>query len=225
MMQQGLLICLTICILSIGCSATNHDKLQHTLKQLNTMNVDNSNPATTIDTAIFAAGCFWCVEAQFLSLEGVLSVQSGYTGGHLLNPTYEQVCSGQTGHAEAIKITYDPNIISFDQLLAAFFLAHDPTQLNRQGNDIGTQYRSAIFPINEIQTTKAKQYIDTLNARQVYHSPIVTTIEPFKKFFNAEDYHNNYLANNPQNPYCQMVVKPKLEKFQEVFSSYLKANQ
>src|SRR5690606_17127945 len=116
-----------------------------------------------------------------------------------------------TGHAEAVKITYDPKIISYDQLLAAFFLAHDPTQLNRQGNDIGTQYRSAIFPINEYQATLAQRYIDALNAQGAYPQPIVTSIEPFKKYFDAEPYHNNYLENNPQNPYCQMVVKPKLE--------------
>lgn len=175
-----------------------------------------------LDTATLAAGCFWCVEAQFAALKGVHSVKSGYTGGDKPHPTYEEVCSGNTGHAEAVNISYDPSVISYDRLLAAFFLAHDPTQLNRQGNDIGTQYRSAVFPRNEEQRQLAAQYIAQLNDKNVYGKPVVTTIEPFTVFYDAEAYHDDYFANNPGNPYCQMVVKPKLEKFREVFKEDLK---
>lgn len=185
-------------------------------------NTPESNSNKEKDTAIFAAGCFWCVEAQFQQLKGVDSVKSGYTGGLRPNPTYEQVCSGATGHAEAIRIEYNPKVISYDELLAAFFLAHDPTQLNRQGNDVGTQYRSAIFPINEIQREKAEYYIQKLNDEKAFANPIVTTIEPFTEFYGAEIYHDDYYYNNPQNPYCQMVVKPKVEKFEKIFKEKLK---
>ena len=175
-----------------------------------------------LDTATFAAGCFWCVEAQFMQLKGVTKVKSGYTGGKRAHPSYEQVTTGATGHAEALNITFDPSIISYDELLSAFFTAHDPTQLNRQGNDIGTQYRSAIFPRNAQQQEKAAYYIQKLNAEKVYDAPIVTTIEPFETFYDAEAYHDDYYRRNPQNPYCQMVVKPKVEKFEKVFKDKLK---
>lgn len=175
-----------------------------------------------IDTATFAAGCFWCVEAQFAALKGVQSVKSGYIGGQMEHPTYKEVCTGTTGHAEAVNIVYDPSIISFDRLLAAFFLAHDPTQLNRQGNDIGTQYRSAIFPRNDMQKQLAQDYINQLNEKNVYGKEVETTIEPFTVFYDAEEYHDDYFANNPDNTYCQMVVRPKLEKFKEVFKEDLK---
>lgn len=187
----------------------NNDKL---------MNINNN----VIETAILGAGCFWCVEAAFKNLNGVLSVKSGYTGGHVDNPTYKDVCTGETGHAEVVKLTFDPNIISYDKVLAAFFTVHDPTQLNRQGNDIGTQYRSSIFPTNESQAEKAKYYVDKLNQEQVFSKDVVTTVEPLTTFYPAEDYHDNYYENNPDNPYCQLVVKPKLEKFNKVFAKDLK---
>lgn len=174
------------------------------------------------DTATFAAGCFWCVEAQFLQLKGVKKVEPGYTGGHLKNPTYKQVSSGTTGHAEACNIIYDPKEISFDELLAAFFTAHDPTQLNRQGNDVGTQYRSAIFYRNSVQKEKAEYYIKKLNSEKVYPSNIVTVVEPLSVFYAAEDYHKDYYNNNPDQPYCKYVIQPKLEKFKKVFKGKLK---
>ncbi len=174
------------------------------------------------DTATFAAGCFWCVEAQFLQLKGVKKVEPGYTGGYLKNPTYKQVSSGTTGHAEACNIIYDPKEISFDELLAAFFTAHDPTQLNRQGNDVGTQYRSAIFYRNSVQKEKAEYYIKKLNSEKVYPSNIVTVVEPLSVFYAAEDYHKDYYNNNPDQPYCKYVIQPKLEKFKKVFKGKLK---
>lgn len=178
--------------------------------------------SVSYDTATFAAGCFWCVEAQFLQLKGVKKVEPGYTGGHLKNPTYKQVSSGTTGHAEACNIIYDPKEISFDELLAAFFTAHDPTQLNRQGNDVGTQYRSAIFYRNSVQKEKAEYYIKKLNSEKVYPSNIVTVVEPLSIFYAAEDYHKDYYNNNPDQPYCKYVIQPKLEKFKKVFKGKLK---
>lgn len=163
--------------------------------------------------AIFAAGCFWCVEGQFLHLKGVIDVEPGYIGGTQAHPTYEEVCTGLTGHAEAIKVTYDQDVITYEKLVQLFFLAHDPTQLNRQGNDIGTQYRSAIFPIDDNQTILAKHYIEALNSYSDYKGKVVTTIETGHTFYPAEDYHKNYFERNPSNPYCQTVVKYKVEKF------------
>lgn len=174
------------------------------------------------DTATFAAGCFWCVEAQFQQLEGVDTVVSGYLGGHVPNPSYKDVCTGTTGHAEACNIVYDPNVISYDELLSAFFTAHDPTQLNRQGNDVGTQYRSGIYFHNDEQKTKAEYYIKKLNDEKAYDNAVVTEVQPYKDFYVAEDYHQNYYNNNPNQGYCQMVVQPKLEKFKKVFGDKLK---
>jgi len=175
-----------------------------------------------MDTATFAAGCFWCVEAQFLELAGVESVEPGYTGGRTKNPTYEQVVTGRTGHAEAIQIVYHSDSLSYDELLEAFFVAHDPTQLNRQGNDIGTQYRSAIFYHNAEQRDLAQYYLQTLNEKKVYRMPIVTQLGPLEVFYEAEDYHKNYYALNRSNPYCVQVIAPKLEEFKKVFAEKLK---
>jgi len=175
-----------------------------------------------VDTATFATGCFWCTEAKFLQLRGVKKVISGYTGGNLVNPTYKQVCTGTTGHAEACNIIYDPQQISYDELLAAFFVAHDPTQLNRQGNDVGTQYRSAIFFHNTAQKQKADYYIKKLNEEQAYKSKIVTEVSPFTVFYKAEDYHQDYYNQNPNQGYCKFVIQPELEKFKKVFKDKLK---
>lgn len=175
-----------------------------------------------LDTATFAAGCFWCVEAQFSQLKGVKSVVSGFTGGFVKNPTYEEVCTGNTGHAEACNIIYDPSVISYDELLAAFFTAHDPTQLNRQGNDVGTQYRSAIFYHNEAQKAKADYYIQKLNEAKAYKSKIVTVVSPYTVFYKAEGYHQGYYFKNPEQPYCKYVIQPELEKFRKVFKDKLK---
>lgn len=176
----------------------------------------------TLDTATFAGGCFWCTEAQFQVLRGVDTVISGYTGGTVPNPSYKQVTTGRTGHAEAINVIYRPDVITYDELLEAFFIAHDPTQLNRQGNDIGTQYRSAIFYHNDDQKEKAAYYIRRLTEEKIYDQPIVTRLEPYTVFYVAEDYHQNYFRLNPAQAYCQYVIVPKLEKFRKVFKERLK---
>ena len=178
----------------------------------------------TMDTATFGAGCFWCVEAQFQILEGVLKVTSGYSGGKNSNPSYEAVCSGTTGHAEVIQIIYDPSIIKYEELLEAFWQTHDPTQLNRQGNDIGSQYRSVIFYHNETQKQLALKYKNELNSSKIWLNPIVTEISQLVDFFPAENYHQNYFNENPNQSYCQFVIVPKLEKFKKVFQSKLKGN-
>ena len=172
--------------------------------------------------ATFGAGCFWCTEAQFQQLEGVTKVESGYSGGIVDSPTYKQVCTGTTGHAEVTNVYYDPAKISFDELLAAFWVAHDPTQLNRQGNDVGTQYRSVVFYHNEEQKRKAEEYKQKLNEEKAYGSDVVTEISPYTNFYKAEDYHQNYYNENGSQPYCVFVVKPKLDKFKKVFKDRLK---
>jgi peptide-methionine (S)-S-oxide reductase len=176
------------------------------------------------ETAIFGNGCFWCTEALFQQLEGVSSVQSGYSGGHVENPTYEEVCEKTTGHAEAIKVVYDPSKISFDELLEVFWQTHDPTTLNRQGNDVGPQYRSVIFYMNEDQKKKAEFYKEKLGKSGAFDNPIVTAIEPYKNFYVAENYHQNYYKLNGSQPYCYFVIRPKMEKFQKVFAAKLKKN-
>jgi peptide-methionine (S)-S-oxide reductase len=175
-----------------------------------------------LQTAILAGGCFWCLEAVFDRLDGVESVESGYMGGHVDRPTYRQVCEGSTGHAEVVRITFDPEKTSFTELLDVFFTVHDPTTLNRQGNDVGTQYRSAIFYTSEEQRRQAEEAIARLNASRAFPAPIVTSVEPAKEFFMAEDYHQEYFANNSYQPYCQFVVAPKVKKFQEKFGEKMK---
>ncbi len=177
---------------------------------------------TKTETATFGTGCFWCTEAQFQQLEGVLTVESGYSGGDRPNPTYEEVSTGNTGHAEVVQITYDPAKITFATLLEAFWLSHDPTQLNRQGNDVGTQYRGVIFYHNEEQRKEAEFYKKKLQESGSYSAPIVTEIAPFKAFYKAENYHQNYYNQNGSAPYCYYVVKPKLEKFKKAFAEKLK---
>jgi peptide-methionine (S)-S-oxide reductase len=175
-----------------------------------------------MDTATFAAGCFWCTEAQFRQLKGVENVISGFSGGSVKNPTYEEVCTGTTGHAEACNIIYDPTQISYDELLEAFFTAHDPTQLNRQGNDIGTQYRSEIFYHNAEQKAKAVYYINKLNEVKAYKNKIVTEVEPYAAFYKAEGYHQDFYNKNPNQEYCHFVIQPEVEKFRKVFKNKLK---
>lgn len=174
------------------------------------------------EIAVLAGGCFWCTEAVFLDVIGVKSVESGYTGGHAANPTYKQVCSGDTGHAEAIRITFDPDQLSYDELLDIFFATHDPTQLNRQGNDIGTQYRSAIFPQNGEQERKARAAIERANAER--EGKVVTTIEAKGEWWPAEDYHQDYWAGEGQrNPYCIASIPPKLQKLRKSFQARVKS--
>ena len=183
----------------------------------------NAHTGEKTDTATFATGCFWCTEAIFEGLSGVLKVTSGYAGGQVENPTYQAVCSGETGHAECVQIIFEPNKISYDELLEVFFEVHDPTSLNRQGADVGTQYRSAIFYHDASQKEKAEYYTKELNKSGAYTKPIVTEISPLTKFYSAEDYHQEYYENNKNsNPYCSVVIRPKLDKFKKVFASKLK---
>ena len=183
---------------------------------------NNKTPAgTTTDIATFGTGCFWCTEAIFQELKGVLKVTSGYMGGTVPNPSYEEVCTGTTGHAECLQITYDPSVISYDELLEVFWESHDPTTLNRQGNDIGTQYRSAIFYHNEEQRQKAEHYKAGLDKQGAYPNPIVTEITPAGTFYPAEDYHQNYYNDHGSQPYCYLVIKPKVEKFEKAFADKL----
>lgn len=176
---------------------------------------------TEYKLATFGAGCFWCTEAVFQRLKGVVKVESGYSGGRRENPSYEQVCSGATGHAEVVQVTYDPEIISFEELLEIFWKTHDPTTLNRQGNDIGTQYRSVIFYHDDEQKQLAEKYKKKLDATGIFNSSIVTEISPLKNFYKAEDYHKDYYNNNSSQPYCSFVITPKVEKLKEVFKEKL----
>lgn len=175
-----------------------------------------------MEKATFGGGCFWCTEAVFQDLAGVQKVESGYAGGHMENPTYKQVTSGTTGHAEVLQITYDPDIISYDELLEVFWKTHDPTTLNRQGNDIGPQYRSIVLYHNDEQREKAEKYLKELDASGAFDDPIVTTIEPLQEFYPAEDYHKNYFNTHGHEPYCSFVIRPKVEKFRKVFADKLK---
>lgn len=186
------------------------------------ISTDRNAVHTKYDTATFATGCFWCTEAIFQRLKGVVKVTSGYSGGNVPNPTYEEVCTGTTGHAECCQIVYDPSIVSFDELLEVFWKTHDPTTLNRQGNDVGTQYRSAIFYHSQEQKDKAEHYKAALDSSGAFNNPIVTAIEPYKNFYSAEAYHQNYFNSNTGQPYCRFVIMPKVEKFEKVFKDKLK---
>lgn len=177
---------------------------------------------TKTQQATLAGGCFWCLESAFNSLQGVESAFSGYAGGETIDPSYAQVCAGTTGHAEVVRINYDPEQISYQDLLEVFFALHDPTQLNRQGNDIGSQYRSGIFYHNEAQKQAAEQIINEINEQQIWPDPVVTEVIAISNYSQAEDYHQNYFTNNPANQYCNMVVSPKLAKFKKTFASKLK---
>lgn len=172
--------------------------------------------------ATFGGGCFWCTEAVFGELEGVLSVVPGYSGGHVADPTYEQVCEGTTGHVEVIRLRFDPARISFGQLLGVFFATHDPTQLNRQGNDVGEQYRSVVFAHDEHQAEEARAFISRLEADGTFDAPVVTAVEPLSSFYVAEDVHHSFYADNPQQPYCAAVITPKVARFRKEYADLLK---
>ncbi len=178
----------------------------------------------TSERATFGGGCFWCTEAIFKELKGVEAVTSGYAGGEIVNPSYKEVCTGRTGHAEVIEIEFNPSIISFAELLEVFFATHDPTTLNRQGADVGTQYRSVIFYHNEEQHRVADEIIKQLNDENIFGSPVVTEVSPWTNFFAAENYHQDYLQNNPSQSYCQFVIIPKLDKFRKLFKDRLKGS-
>lgn len=187
--------------------------------------VDKTKKQSNFETITLAGGCYWCVEAVYENLIGVKSAISGYAGGKVANPTYEDVSTGRSGYAEVVQITYDKNVTNLDEIFKVFFTVHDPTTLNRQGADVGTQYRSAIFYKNEAQKKAAQTIIAAMKKAGIYDSPIVTTLEPLTKFYKAEDYHQNYYANNKSQPYCQMVIQPKMEKFEKLFKSRLKTKK
>lgn len=183
---------------------------------------NKAKKTSNLETITLGGGCYWCVEAVYENLNGVKSVVSGFSGGKMANPTYEEVCTGRTGHAEVVQVTYDKNVTDIYEIFKVFFTVHDPTTLNRQGADVGTQYRSVIFYKNAEQKKAAENSITELNKAKVYDSPIVTKIEPFTTFYKAEDYHQNYYSNNKNQPYCKMVIQPKIEKFEKVFKDKLK---
>lgn len=207
-------IILTALILTYGSLQACGQKKSEEIKQT----MENNN----LELATFGAGCFWCVEAIFQRIDGVEKVVSGYAGGQVKNPSYKEVCQGNTGHAEVCQLSYDPSVVSFEELLEVFWQTHDPTTLNRQGNDVGTQYRSVVFYHNSEQKELTKKYKKKLNEAKVYPDPIVTEIAAFKKMYIAEDYHQNYFNENGSQPYCSFVIQPKVEKFQKVFKDKLK---
>lgn len=182
-----------------------------------------SSQGGRVQQAILAGGCFWCTEAVMKDVRGVLKVESGYIGGHVPSPSYEAVCTGRTGHAEAVRVTFDPAQVSFKDLLTLFFATHDPTSLNRQGADVGTQYRSAVFPLNAEQERETREVIEGLTAQGVFDQPIVTTIEPAAPFYVAEGYHQDYYARNPRQGYCVAVIAPKVAKLRKEYGDRLRA--
>lgn len=207
---------ISLIFLFSNCSFTSKTEPKITNKQ-----IINKQMSEKTDTAIFGAGCFWCVEAIFQRLKGVESIESGYTGGTVENPTYKQVCTGETGHAEVTKIMFNPDVISFNELLEVFWTTHDPTTLNQQGADIGTQYRSAVFYLNDEQKMQAEKSKSEI-ATQIWDGSIVTEITPLKKYYKAEDYHQNYFNQNSDQSYCRFVINPKLEKFRKKFKDKMK---
>jgi len=212
----------TIMLLSILCSVISLVSCNPSSSQNIAMTVETIPVGLKTDTATFGTGCFWCTEAVFQELKGVLKVTSGYSGGTVKNPSYEEVCSGTTGHAECLQVIYDPKVISFEELLEVFWEAHDPTTLNRQGNDVGTQYRSVIFYHDAAQKHKAEEYKVKLDKSGAYNNPIVTEITPFSTFYAAENYHQDYFRLHGNQPYCTFVIRPKVEKFEKVFKNKLK---
>ena len=211
----GLIIFLTS-VTGYSCKEVKSTKIESEKSEM------DSTQDMNLEKATFGGGCFWCTEAIYERVEGVHSVVSGYAGGTVKNPTYKQVCDGTTGHAEVTQITYDPKVVSYDELLEIFFKTHDPTTLNRQGADIGTQYRSVIFYHNDEQKQKAEYYKSELNKSGAWNNPVVTEISPLINFYSAEDYHQDYYANNPNQGYCAFVIGPKVEKFEKVFKNKLK---
>ncbi len=213
---------LAAAIFIMACSqASNPNKVIMNV-ETNTQPVNIHASNNTIDTATFGAGCFWCVEAVFQRLEGVISVKSGYAGGSVKNPSYKEVCTGATGHAEVCQIVFDKSKITYDELLEVFWKTHDPTTLNYQGNDHGTQYRSVVFYHNDEQKQLAEKYKKQINDEHAYPNPIVTEIVPFKNYYPAEDYHQNYYNQNGNEGYCRYVIQPKVEKFEKIFKDKMK---
>lgn len=213
--MKSIIYIILVTALINGCAGQSKENKQKNMSDKNAID-------SKTDTATLGAGCFWCVEAVFQRLNGVEKVISGYTGGNVKNPSYKEVCTGTTGHAEVCQIIYNPDKISYEEILRAFWLAHDPTTPNQQGNDVGTQYRSAIFYHNEMQKSLAEKLKKELDASGAYQALIVTEISPLTVFYPAEDYHQNYYSENGNQPYCRFVIKPKLDKFEKVFKDRLK---
>ena len=213
-----------VMLLSTSGGTANNKKTMENLSKLKKTASESNVPGNTpsIDTITLGGGCFWCVEAVYEMLDGVIKVESGYSGGKIKNPSYKEVCTGLTGHAEAVQIVFDNSKTSVDEILKVFFTVHDPTTLNRQGDDVGTQYRSVIFYRNEQQRKIAGSIIDGLNNAKAYNRPIVTKLDLYTNFYKAEDYHQDYYNQNKSQPYCRMVIQPKLEKFEKVFKDRLK---
>lgn len=210
-----------VCVLATAIIGSSCRQKQKTVTATKTT-MDNATTKPGLQVATFGTGCFWCTEAIFQSIKGVESVASGYSGGQVKNPTYKEVCSGLTGHAEVIQIQYDPTVVTYDELLEVFWKTHDPTTLNRQGADVGTQYRSVVFYHDDTQKQLAEGYKEKLDKAGAFDSPIVTEISPATTFYKAEDYHQNYYNLNGEAPYCSFVIRPKLDKFQKAFQGKLK---
>jgi len=218
------LVTVFILLLSTSGGTANNIKTMENHRKSHEMATNTNTSANTasIDTITLGGGCFWCVEAVYEMLDGVIKVESGYSGGTIKNPSYREVCTGLTGHAEVAQITFDGSKTSVEEILKVFFTVHDPITLNKQGDDVGTQYRSVIFYRNDQQRTIAKSIIEELNKNKVYANPVVTQLVPFSVFYKAEDYHQDYYNQNKNAPYCKMVIQPKLEKFEKVFKDRLK---
>lgn len=213
------------CMVIVSCAQSDRKQKKNMNKETGAAALDETNVDTSnTEIATFGTGCFWCTEAVMESLDGVKKVVSGYSGGHDPKPTYKEVCTGNTGHAECVEVTFDPKVVSYADLLEAFFRSHDPTSLNKQGNDIGTQYRSVIFYHSDEQKQLAEQAKTELDKSRAYGKPIVTEITKAVTFYPAEDYHQNYFANNPDQGYCAFVIAPKLDKFKKVFRDKLRKN-
>lgn len=217
-MKKKLKIAFTTLLIIISFIGCNEGKSEVKKEMKKIMNDKNPN----LETATFGSGCFWCTEAIFERVNGVISVVSGYSGGEVENPTYTEVCNGTTGHAECTQITFDSSIVSYDELLEIFWKTHDPTTLDKQGNDVGTQYRSVIFYHNNEQLQKAEYYKSKLTEEKIWDKPIVTEITKFEKFYPAEDYHQEYYDNNRNQGYCSFIITPKVEKFEKIFKDKLK---
>ncbi|MCX6174604.1 MAG: peptide-methionine (S)-S-oxide reductase MsrA [Ignavibacteriales bacterium] len=209
-------------LIFLGCNSNMKNNLSTAEVNAQPKIEDKMNDQNKYEVATFGAGCFWCTEAVFQRLKGVVKIESGYSGGTVPNPSYEAVCTGKTGQVECTQITFDPKIISYKELLEVFWKTHDPTTLNRQGHDSGTQYRSVIFYHNDEQKQLAEKYKNELESAKIWSDPIVTEISQFKKFYKAEDYHQNYYNQNGNQPYCSFVITPKIEKFKKVFADKLK---
>jgi peptide-methionine (S)-S-oxide reductase len=209
----------------IGCSAKGQAQVQSPMAETKPVSTTSKTSDSKTEVATLGAGCFWCVEAVYQQLEGVVSVESGYAGGHVVNPTYEEVCGKKTGHAEVCQIRFDPKKLSYEELLEVFWKTHDPTTPNRQGADIGPQYRSVVYYHNDQQRALAEKWKQELNDAKAFPAPVVTEISAFTNFYKAEDYHQNYYRLNPNQGYCRMIVRPKVEKVREVFASKLKKSE